>query len=106
MPPWTLDLMFELPARGDFVAGWIDRGVQISPQTATAANCEGFRLRVALRRPSGLTSLRVTADAGQGPRQFGKFGNPDTLIWKGFVKKLDPGGEAGASSTMNPADIR
>jgi hypothetical protein len=28
------------------------------------------------------------------------------LIWKGVVKKGDPEGEAEASSTMHPADIR
>ena len=43
---------------------------------------------------------------GTGRAELSGFGKAETLIWKGFAKKLDPGREAGASSTMNPADIR
>jgi len=49
------------------------------PDRSAAANREGWRLRVAWRRPSAVTSHPVTPRAGHEPRQGGKFDNPGTL---------------------------
>jgi hypothetical protein len=52
---------------------------RIWPRCATSPNCEGFRLRVAWRRPSGLTFTLSRAVLAHGPRQAESSETPDSL---------------------------